>query len=48
MEQEKIIQAVTNTAQMMTKPLRTPVYRCPDEYGMEYEDIFFNAIDGTC
>ncbi|NEQ83337.1 MAG: alpha/beta hydrolase [Moorea sp. SIO2I5] len=47
MEQAQIIQAVTAMAQAMAKPIRTPVYRRPDEYGMEYEDIFFNAIDGT-
>lgn len=26
---------------------RTPVLRWPDQYGMEYEEIFFPALDGV-
>ena len=47
MEEEQIRQAVKQMAQGMAYPTRTPVYRRPDEYGLAYEDIFFNAIDGT-
>jgi esterase/lipase len=30
-----------------TKVPRSPILRRPDEYDMEYEDVFFNSIDGT-
>jgi pimeloyl-ACP methyl ester carboxylesterase len=46
MENEQILQVAKSMAQAM-KPMRTPVYRRPDEYGLDYEDVFFNAIDGT-
>lgn len=29
------------------KAMRTPVLRRPDEYGMDYEDVFFPAADGV-
>lgn len=34
-------------AQMFAHGVRTPVLRRPDEYGMEYEDVFFPAMDGV-
>ena len=33
-------------AQMFAHGVRTPVLRRPDEYGMEYEDVFFPSMDG--
>lgn len=33
-------------AQMFAHGVRTPVLRRPDEYGMEYKDVFFPAMDG--
>lgn len=47
-------ETVTNTldplvesyAQLFAHGLRTPVLRRPDEYGMEYEDVFFSSMDG--
>ncbi|MDJ1182477.1 alpha/beta hydrolase family protein [Roseofilum casamattae] len=47
MDNDKMHQAVTAMVQAIANPLRTPLFRRPNEYGMEYEDIFFNAIDGT-
>lgn len=47
MSDEQTLQAVAAMAKAMAEPIRTPIYRRPDEYGMDYEDIFFNAIDGT-
>lgn len=33
-------------AQMFAHGVRTPVLRRPDEYGMDYEDVFFPSMDG--
>ena len=33
--------------QVMGKESRTPILKRPDDYGMEYEDVFFPAMDGT-
>jgi alpha-beta hydrolase superfamily lysophospholipase len=32
---------------MFTNVQRSPILRRPDEYGLEYEDIFFPSLDGT-
>ncbi|MCH4887663.1 alpha/beta hydrolase [Acidaminobacter sp. JC074] len=32
---------------MVCKANRSPVLRRPDEYGMDYEDVFFPALDGV-
>jgi hypothetical protein len=34
-------------AQLFSYGDRTPVLRRPDEYGMEYEDVFFPSLDGV-
>jgi esterase/lipase len=28
-------------------PIRSPILRRPEEYGLEYEDVFFPSMDGT-
>jgi esterase/lipase len=38
---------LTMLAEGLSKPMRTPVLRRPDELGMEYEDVFFPALDGV-
>lgn len=38
---------VEQYAQLYTHGARTPVLRFPDEYGMEYEEIFFPSLDGV-
>lgn len=42
-ETEKFINA---TVDLFTQSNRTPILRTPDEYGMQYEDVFFPAMDG--
>src|SRR5689334_1083051 len=36
---------VEQYAQLYTHGARTPVLRFPDEYGMEYEELFFPSLD---
>jgi len=38
---------INGLAELMAHSLRTPILRTPDQYGMQYEDIFFPAIDGV-
>jgi pimeloyl-ACP methyl ester carboxylesterase len=40
-------QFINDLAEMMAHSARTPILRRPDEYGMEYEDVFFPAMDGV-
>jgi uncharacterized protein len=40
-------QFINSLADLMAHSTRTPILRRPDEYGMEYEDVFFPAIDGV-
>ncbi|OAL50124.1 hypothetical protein IQ07DRAFT_567814 [Pyrenochaeta sp. DS3sAY3a] len=44
---EAIDQFVESYAQLFKNGQRSPILRRPDEYGMEYEDIFFPSLDGT-
>lgn len=39
--------AIDGTIQFILNSMRTPILRRPDEYGMEYEDVFFPSLDGT-
>lgn len=34
-------------AQGLAKPQRTPILKRPDEVGLDYEDVYFPAIDGV-
>jgi len=43
----KNAEAIEGMAEMMAHSLRTPIMRTPDQYGMEYEDIFFPSTDGV-
>ncbi|RFU93252.1 MULTISPECIES: alpha/beta hydrolase family protein [Citrobacter] len=38
---------INSMADLMAHSTRTPILRWPNEYGMEYEEIFFPAIDGV-
>jgi uncharacterized protein len=40
-------QFINNMAEFFAKSLRTPVLRRPDEFGMEYDDVFFPSLDGV-
>jgi hypothetical protein len=44
---EAINKFVEGYAQLFKTGQRSPILRRPDEYGMEYEDIFFPSLDGT-
>ncbi|EXK81164.1 hypothetical protein FOQG_14409 [Fusarium oxysporum f. sp. raphani 54005] len=44
---EAINNFVEGYAQLFKTGQRSPILRRPDEYGMEYEDIFFPSLDGT-
>lgn len=44
---EQLQATINGIAKSMFEPFRTPVYWRPDEYGMEYEDVFFQAADGV-
>jgi hypothetical protein len=37
----------TVSADVMAHSTRTPILRWPNEYGLEYEDVFFPALDGV-
>ena len=38
---------INGLAELMAHSARTPILRRPDEYGLEYEDVFFPAMDGV-
>ena len=38
---------IDGLADLMAHSARTPILRWPDEYGLEYEDVFFPAMDGV-
>ncbi|MDT2006753.1 twin-arginine translocation signal domain-containing protein [Rhodococcus opacus] len=38
---------IASMADMMSKSARTPILRRPDDYGMEYNDVFFPSLDGV-
>jgi hypothetical protein len=38
---------IDSPADLMAYSKRTPVLLWPDQYGMEYEEIFFPALDGV-
>ena len=38
---------INGMADLMAHSTRTPVLRWPSEYGMDYEEIFFPALDGV-
>lgn len=41
-----IIAFVEPTSQLLAYPKRSPILRYPSEEGLEYEDIWFPALDG--
>ncbi|MFS4474311.1 alpha/beta hydrolase family protein [Chryseobacterium sp. T20] len=43
----KLHPMIEQYAQLFAHGDRTPVLRRPDEYGMEYEDVFFPSLDGV-
>ena len=38
---------IATLAELMSHSSRTPILRRPDEYGMQYEDVFFPSLDGV-
>jgi uncharacterized protein len=40
-------QFINDLAELMAHSTRTPILRRPDEYGLDYEDVFFPAQDGV-
>lgn len=40
-------EVIRGLADFFAKSYRTPVFRRPDEYGLEYEDVFFPSMDGV-
>lgn len=47
MTEHVIDPAMQGMAEFFAKSYRTPVMRRPDEYGMEYENVFFPSMDGV-
>jgi hypothetical protein len=47
MTDAKSAEFINGLADMMAHSTRTPILRWPHEYGMDYEDIFFPAMDGV-
>ena len=43
----QIKEQMQNIVAGFTKVPRSPILRRPNEYGMEYEDVFFPSLDGT-
>lgn len=43
----KLYPMVEQYATLFKTGARTPVLRRPGDYGMEYEDVFFPAMDGV-
>ena len=39
--------AITGLVSMMMNPLRSPILRTPAEYELDYEEVFFPAMDGV-
>ena len=46
-EETNAQQVIDGLADFFSKSYRTPVLRRPDEYGMDYEDVFFPSMDGV-
>ncbi len=44
---EQVDQLFSATLQTMAYASRTPILHRPSDYGIEYEDVFFPAMDGT-
>ncbi|MEM9459778.1 MAG: alpha/beta hydrolase [Myxococcota bacterium] len=47
MSPEQTEQFIQILAQGLATPQRTPILKRPDEVGLEYEDVFFPALDGV-
>ncbi|HEX7801611.1 MAG TPA: alpha/beta hydrolase [Pseudoxanthomonas sp.] len=46
-EDTKSEEFINGLADLMAHSTRTPILRWPNEYGMEFEEIFFQAMDGV-
>jgi uncharacterized protein (DUF1330 family) len=47
MSHEEMQKYINATVDLFTQSSRSPILRTPDEYGMDYEDVFFPAVDGV-
>jgi pimeloyl-ACP methyl ester carboxylesterase len=46
MNPQETDQVILALAQGLAKPQRTPILKRPDEVGLQFEDVFFPALDG--
>lgn len=47
MTEEQINQTIKQLAETFARPIRSPILHRPDEYGLQYEDVTFPAMDGV-
>ena len=47
MNSNQTTQFIESMAKGLANPIRTPILKRPNEFGLNYEDVFFPAIDGT-
>ncbi|KAL1914324.1 uncharacterized protein VTP21DRAFT_9017 [Calcarisporiella thermophila] len=47
MTKEQASAALKGVAEAFAHPIRSPLIHKPEEYGLEYEEIFFPSLDGT-
>lgn len=46
MTEAQIEQLIKNLANTFGYPIRSPILRRPEEYGLEYEEVSFPSMDG--
>ena len=46
MEATQTTEFLKSLARNLAKPVRTPIVRKPDEYGLDFEEVTFPAVDG--
>jgi hypothetical protein len=47
MTEAQIKQLIKNLANTFGHPIRSPILRTPDEYGLEYKNLSFPSMDGV-
>lgn len=47
MNEKQTKQVIKNLADTFGHPIRSPILHTPDEYGLEYENVFFPSMDGV-
>ncbi|MDA0149644.1 alpha/beta hydrolase family protein [Vibrio sp. LaRot3] len=46
LDEQQALQAIKNIAGSV-KPIRAPILKTPADYGLEYQNVFFQAMDGV-